>query len=693
MHVTLKACGLAALIFASTAAAQEQVPTTIEAAAPDSSAEMTGPRIVHADVDWGAVRAELGGLDLAAPAKEAGGDAPPADPLKQLNDVMGQVFPNVTASAVPVLVPFDTALFLRDQVDGHVAETSAYLSNFKTEIFYPGPSGYDAAFSLEPQDVPGLDLTFVKRIRVQISGLALIYELDRSNVGPGTPVPELEDKFPGIRRIILESHVRYSFERHGVPYFVSILCFDGPKRKRRLSCREADKVAARFLDALDIVGGAPSHHPVPAAPQTIERPDRMSPDFTYYAPGDILPGTGMRGQAGRSDTTVYAKIRFPLEKAPAYANSQSFMNWGNCDRTGRVALGGHGKNAMYRCRVNGIPLVHNEAKNYAYPWRDNFCEHRYFYISQCPSGLGHQGEDIRPGSCKLRNDGADRCQPYQHDVVAASHGVAMRAPGEEAIYLLLNRPGEHIRFRYLHMNPHLLDAAGILSGREFAEGEVIGPADDYGERQGGTTYHLHFDVQVPTRQGWIYVNPYMTLVAAYERLIGGRGRMVNDAEVAAGALLATAPPEAAGMETAAPAESADATAQPNLSVIPRPRPAASSAAAPAGEAGVKSETTAAGPGENRPKSDSGFQDERQGEGRHGERPAVSAEHCKTHVAQGHRRRTVCWGDVAARSTRARHARGVRTVGRHFSHQSHGARHHARNVFARHGRGKARHGRA
>jgi len=73
VHVTLKACGLAALIFASTAAAQEQVPTTIEAAAPDSSAEMTGPRIVHADVDWGAVRAELGGLDLAAPAKEAGG--------------------------------------------------------------------------------------------------------------------------------------------------------------------------------------------------------------------------------------------------------------------------------------------------------------------------------------------------------------------------------------------------------------------------------------------------------------------------------------------------------------------------------------------------------------------------------------------------------------------------------------------
>ena len=28
---------------------------------------------------------------------------------------------------------------------------------------------------------------------------------------------------------------------------------------------------------------------------------------------------------------------------------------------------------------------------------------------------------------------------------------------------------------------------------------------------------------VPTEFGWVFVNPYMTLVAAYERQIGGRG--------------------------------------------------------------------------------------------------------------------------------------------------------------------------
>ena len=83
-----------------------------------------------------------------------------------------------------------------------------------------------------------------------------------------------------------------------------------------------------------------------------------------------------------------------MRTAPSYVNSQSFMNWGDCDLTGRVSLHGGGKDPAYRCRVNSIPLVEDESKNYAYPWRDNFCEHRDYYVGQCPAGLGHQGEDI-----------------------------------------------------------------------------------------------------------------------------------------------------------------------------------------------------------------------------------------------------------------------------------------------------------
>ena len=47
---------------------------------------------------------------------------------------------------------------------------------------------------------------------------------------------------------------------------------------------------------------------------------------------------------------------------------------------------------------------------------------------------------------------------------------------------------------------------------------------NYLDRPNGTSYHLHFDVQVFTRDGWLWVNPYTTLISAYERLIRGRGR-------------------------------------------------------------------------------------------------------------------------------------------------------------------------
>jgi murein DD-endopeptidase MepM/ murein hydrolase activator NlpD len=76
----------------------------------------------------------------------------------------------------------------------------------------------------------------------------------------------------------------------------------------------------------------------------------------------------------------------------------------------------------------------------------------------------------------------------------------------------------------MHMNPAALDADGVLNGRRVEQGEKIGVLSNYQGRVGGTTAHLHFDVQVFTRDGWLWVNPYVTLISAYERLIGGRGR-------------------------------------------------------------------------------------------------------------------------------------------------------------------------
>ena len=59
---------------------------------------------------------------------------------------------------------------------------------------------------------------------------------------------------------------------------------------------------------------------------------------------------------------------------------------------------------------------------------------------------------------------------------------------------------------------------------------------NYLDHPNGTSLHLHFDVQVFTRDGWLWVNPYVTLISAYERLIRGRGREIGPQSAAAPAV-------------------------------------------------------------------------------------------------------------------------------------------------------------
>jgi hypothetical protein len=108
-------------------------------------------------------------------------------------------------------------------------------------------------------------------------------------------------------------------------------------------------------------------------------------------------------------------------------------------------------------------------------------------------------------------------------------GAVLRSPKQEAVYIVVNNANEHIRFRYLHMEPRKMDEDNLLSWRYVREGEVIGQVSTYSKKENGTTYHLHFDIQVPTKYGWVFVNPYMTLVVAYERLIGARGTELFEA--------------------------------------------------------------------------------------------------------------------------------------------------------------------
>src|SRR5438132_700194 len=196
--------------------------------------------------------------------------------------------------------------------------------------------------ALKPTDTPAEQLASLSRATGErLAGMI------------GWPVTGgLEADFPGIKRLFLENRVRYTFVRYGVPYAVSIDCFDGGARFRMISCRDADKVAVRLIKALRVAGGTPAQPADKLEPSTIERPATLSTVFTYHSPGDLLPGTGFKGKTGVADYTVYSKIRFPMADAPAFANSQSFMNWGNCDATGRSGAGMLGRVAAYRCRVN-----------------------------------------------------------------------------------------------------------------------------------------------------------------------------------------------------------------------------------------------------------------------------------------------------------------------------------------------------
>ncbi len=458
---------------------------------------------------------------------------PPA--LRQLNALTSAFFPGIGRSPVPVLLPFDSARYRSDERNALPASTPdislpRYQSGFRPAAFFEaGGAGYDAMFALDPGAGDNMPRrVYARPVEVHITGSLLTYEIDDPRGGKGAPVKDLMSDYPDLRRMIREGYVRYAFTRFGVPYVVSIRCLDSAPRRKRLACREAYPVAERFLKALRIAGGMPAAPRPAIASSVVERPERASPDFTYRPPGDIIPGSGYRNQSGHADNTVYAQIRFPLERAPAFANSQSFMNWGDCYHTGRSGWRPV-KGKAYRCKRNDKPLVFDEsaAENYSYPWRDNFCETRDFEAGQCSNGYGHQGQDIRPSSCALRNDGADRCLPNLHGVVAVRDGTIIRTPSKEATFLLVNGRTEHLRFRYMHMNPKLLDADGIVHGRRVFEGERIGLVSNFQDYPGGTTSHLHFDVQVFTRDGWLWVNPYVTLIASYERLIDGHGREIE----------------------------------------------------------------------------------------------------------------------------------------------------------------------
>ena len=205
--------------------------------------------------------------------------------------------------------------------------------------------------------------------------------------------------------------------------------------------------------------------------------------FDYAPPGTLQgPGGSVCPGHGRVDERVYAPgMRFPIEEGPVYANSQIYGHGGY------MGPGGG------QC----------ETANYAFPWYDNFCEERRWDMPLCPSGNGHQGQDIRPRTC------ADDT----HWAVATVDGTITNI-GTYSVYLTGD---DGRRYDYLHMAPSSLR---VRVGQRVSRGARLGRVSN---AFGGTptTIHLHFNIRMNVSGvGSVYAPTYMSLVESYRELMG-----------------------------------------------------------------------------------------------------------------------------------------------------------------------------
>jgi murein DD-endopeptidase MepM/ murein hydrolase activator NlpD len=202
----------------------------------------------------------------------------------------------------------------------------------------------------------------------------------------------------------------------------------------------------------------------------------------FMRPGALEAGSG----DGLVDQINYGPtMRFPIEKAPAYANSQVYRPGG----------------------FRGPPGGQCDPVNYSYAWWDNYCETRGHATPLCPAGRGHQGQDIRPATCE-RN---------VHWAVAAEAGT-ITSIGSYSVRLMTD---SGVRFTYLHLQRSTL---AVREGDRVQRGQRIGlVSNEFGGTP--TTVHLHFEIRVAVAAGDIILNthvpPYLALVDSYVRLLAG----------------------------------------------------------------------------------------------------------------------------------------------------------------------------
>lgn len=250
-------------------------------------------------------------------------------------------------------------------------------------------------------------------------------------------------------------------------------------------------------------------------------------DFPHNPPGELLEttiefgngdpaelgSTAHLSEAGYTEPLVFAPdMRFPMLRGPAYANSQIFLPaFGAAYYPPR---GRDEENAIVDVYIDGVRYARpwgpqNSPGNYAYPWSDNYCEIRYSDVNRCSGTDGHQGQDIRPGSCT-----------HNHVVVAADDGFVSTLSNLSLDLYADDEAGTV--YRYLHVDRPLLIDMGEDNWVAVEKGQPLGFVSNVSGRsmplQRLTTVHLHFEVWAGSPGGADPLPLYTSLVEAYRRL-------------------------------------------------------------------------------------------------------------------------------------------------------------------------------
>lgn len=237
--------------------------------------------------------------------------------------------------------------------------------------------------------------------------------------------------------------------------------------------------------------------------------------FAYHPPGKLHASDLRTGRA--DDRRVYLPdMAFPIDLSGGqhpHMNSQIFGYGGG-------GWGGKGAPGGTEC----------DTRNYdPFTQRDNFCEVRSWPMPFCPSGSGHQGQDIRPPTCANRKWMA----------VAAADGVITYVSSYTTVRLKAN---DGTTYYYLHLHP---TGMRVKQGQRVEKGDPIGYLSNIMGGKRGTTIHLHFaarqTVEVNGTTQSVYLPVYTSLIAALRRAKGlgpsidSDGNLIVDANYEIGA--------------------------------------------------------------------------------------------------------------------------------------------------------------